>query len=160
MDNVIPFNQAEVSRNIAEYAEDARGTFASNTERAYKADGKVFDAWRDKNNISLAMLTTRDIARFVDDMGETKAPATVSRYVVSISKVFQAARLPDLAKEQPVKLALKRVRRAKGTRQKQAAPINANILERLAMVLTNTLLISVTLPYCDWPGTPWQGEAS
>ena len=40
-------------------------------------------------------------------MGETKAPATVSRYVVSLSKGFQAAGLPNLAKEEPVKLALK-----------------------------------------------------
>ena len=138
MDNVVPFNKADIRRNLAQYAEDARGTFASNTERAYKADGKVFDTWREENNIPPETLTSRDIARFVDDMGETKAPATVSRYVVSLSKGFQAAGLPDLAKEEPVKLALKRVRRAKGTRQKQAAPLNVNILERLAMVLTDS----------------------
>ena len=43
MDNVVPFNKADIGRNLAEYAEDTRGTFASNNERAYKADGKVFD---------------------------------------------------------------------------------------------------------------------
>ena len=53
-------------------------------------------------------------------MGETRKPATVSRYVASIDHLHRALDLAVPGACNAVRLALKRLRRAKGTRQDQA----------------------------------------
>ena len=64
------------------------------------------------------------IVAFIDTMAEIRAPATVRRYVASIATFHRAAGLDSPTKALPVKLALKRMHRAKGRMQKQAAPLN------------------------------------
>ena len=44
------------------------------------------------------------------------------RYVASIAHLHRAAELQDPTKSETVKLALRRMARAKGTRQRQAVP--------------------------------------
>jgi hypothetical protein len=64
------------------------------------------------------------VARFGDAMGEQKAPATVWRYVSSVSTFHRADGVANPVEAMAVKLALKRLHRAKGRAQAQAAPLN------------------------------------
>ena len=75
------------------------------------------------------------VARFIDVMGEVKAPATVRRYVSSIAAFHRAAGMANPATDKAVTLALRRLHRAKGRVQAQAAQLTRHLVDRM---LTNT----------------------
>jgi len=64
----------------------------------------------------------------------------VRRYVSSVSTFHRAAGLANPVEAMAVKLALKRLHRAYGRAQAQAAPLNRPIVERLLAAVPNTLL--------------------
>ena len=111
--------------NLAAYAEQARGAHSANTLRAIKADTTAFAAWCSSAGLVSLPANPDTLARFVDAMAADKAPATVRRYVASIAHMHRAAGIPaNPAASSAVKLALKRMHRAKGRAQQQAAPLN------------------------------------
>jgi integrase len=126
--------------NLQAHAEQARGAFAPNTARALKADVAIFMAWCRSADCTPMPADPDTVARFIDEIGEQKAPATVRRYVSSLSTFHRAARVANPVEAQAVKLALKRLHRAKGRAQAQAAPLNRPIVERLLAAVPNTLL--------------------
>ena len=105
---------------LAAHAEAARGAFSASTERARSDDLAVFAAWRRGPGAAGHPPGPATLARFVDDMAGVRAPATVRRYVASIAAAHRAAGLADPAESPLVKLALQRMHRRLGMRQKQA----------------------------------------
>ena len=71
------------------------------------------------------------MAAFIDAKAETRAPATVRRYVTSIGIAHRARGLEKTAKSPPVRLALKRMHRRKGRRQGQATGLTWPLRQRL-----------------------------
>jgi len=71
------------------------------------------------------------VALFIDSMAETKKPATIRRYVASIAHLHRAAGVADPTKANVVRLALKRMARARGSRQEQVAPLGDRVIERV-----------------------------
>jgi hypothetical protein len=63
------------------------------------------------------------MAAFVDAMAASRKPATITRYVASLNHLHRAAGLPAPGGDELVRLALRRMRRVRGTRQRQAAPL-------------------------------------
>jgi integrase len=117
---------------LAAYLEAARGAFAPNTERAVRADTGVFAAWCLEARRSAALpVDSETAAAFVDVMAETRKPATVRRYLASLNHLHRAAGLPAPGQAEPVRLALRRMNRARGVRQKQAAPLGWDRLRRV-----------------------------
>ena len=117
---------------MAAYLAAARGAFAPNTERAIRADTAVFAAWCWEVGRSAAPPIGSDTAAaFVGAMAETRKPATVRRYLASLNHLHRAAGLPEPGTAEPVRLALRRMARAKGMRQKQAAPLDWDRLRRV-----------------------------
>lgn len=114
---------------LARHAEMARGALSPNTERALRADTTIFSAWCEAQGITSLPAAPEVVAAFLD--GQDKAPATLKRYVASIGYMHRAAELTDPTKTEAVKLALKRISRAKGTRQRQAAPITEREADRM-----------------------------
>ena len=86
------------------------------------------------------------VAAFVDGMDETKAPATIRRYVSSIASMHRAAGLPDPCADEVVRLALKRLHRTRGRgrAQAQATPLTRDLVDRM-------------LTAAD-PGPPWPAQ--
>jgi hypothetical protein len=70
------------------------------------------------------------VVAFVDTQAELKSPATVRRYIATIAHMHRAAALADPTKAEIVRLAVKRLVRAKGSRQRQAAPLGELAAER------------------------------
>ena len=64
-------------------------------------------------------------------LGETKAPATIRRAVSSIATFHRAAQLASPTEAVEVRLALKRLHRARGRAQAQAAPMTRDLVERM-----------------------------
>jgi hypothetical protein len=79
------------------------------------------------------------IAAFVDGQAEVKSPATVRRYVATIAHMHRAAALVDPTKAEIVRLAVKRLVRTKGSRQRQAAPLGELAAERILATQPKTL---------------------
>jgi integrase len=71
------------------------------------------------------------VAAFVDEMGGSKVPATVRRYVASIGALHRAADLPTPTTASAVRLALRRLGRQRGVRQQQATPLTRAFVDRL-----------------------------
>jgi hypothetical protein len=67
-------------------------------------------------------------------MVETKAPASIRRYVSSIAAMYRAAGALNPAASQRVKLALKRLHREQGRAQRQAAPLGRPLVDRMLAV--------------------------
>ena len=100
----------------------ANGAFSSNTERALRSDLAIYAEWCNRTGrAGVLPAAPETIAAFVDAMAETRAPATVRRYVTSIGIAHRALGLEKTIKSPTVRLALKRVHRKKGRRQDQAA---------------------------------------
>jgi len=110
-----------VQAALADYAEAARGAFAANTERAIRSDTAIFAAWCTTAGRGAQLpVPPSDVAEFIDAMAEVKAPATVRRYVASLNMLHRAAQLPPPGSDEIVRLAIRRMNVARGTRQKQA----------------------------------------
>ena len=123
-------NDAALKR-LAEYERKAQGAVAHNTARALRADTAIFTAWGAEHSRETFPARADTVAAFIDAQAEIKAPATVRRYIASIARLHRAAGLEDPTKDEGPKLALKRMARAKGTRQQQAQPLNRPAIDRM-----------------------------
>lgn len=120
-----------IEQALADYTRAAAGAFSPNTERALRADTALFLAWcRDSGADALPALPSTLVA-FIDVMAAARAPASVRRYVSSIATMHRAAQVDDPTKAPSVRLALKRMHRAKGRRQQQAQPLTLELRNRL-----------------------------
>lgn len=126
-----PQTLAVLFERLDEYARAAAGAFAQNTERALAADTRVFAAWCGNNGHAMLPASPETVAAFVDAQAELKAPATVARYRASIAALHRAAGLDNPCQAEAVRLAIRRMNRAKGRRQKQAEPLNRGNVERM-----------------------------
>ena len=127
----LPASLADFAERLEQHARDAQGAFADNTVRALHADTRVFSAWCLDESRKMLPASPETVAAFVDAMAEMKAPATVQRYRSSIAALHRAAGLPNPCQEEVVRLAIKRMNRTKGRRQKQAEPLNRGAVERM-----------------------------
>jgi integrase len=121
----------DLAFNLDQHARAARGAYASNTERALRADIATFTGWCSEAGLASLPAEPGTIAAFVDAMGSVKAPATVRRYVSSIATFHRAARLPNPTSDEVVRLALRRLHRLKGRAQVQATALTRNLVERM-----------------------------
>jgi integrase len=135
MSELIPVPQPSADPEIAERLDDhahrARGALSPNTLRALRADSAIFTAWCVTHRLPSLPATEDSLAAFVDAMADTRAPATVRRYVASVGALHRAAGLPDPAATPAVRLALRRVGRQRGVRQTQAAPLNRAAVDQM-----------------------------
>ena len=129
----------DVVARLERYRCLAEGAFSPNTLRAIKADTAVFQAWAADTGRSGGLpLDPEAVAAFVRDMGAHRKPATVSRYVSSLDHLHRAAELAPVGPTNAVRLALRALRREKGTAQKQAKPMRRHILDRALGSMTDS----------------------
>ncbi len=127
------------SDRLKDYAEAARGAFAPNTERAIRSDTAIFTAWCLANGVTSLPATPQDVARFVDEMCTAKRPATVRRYVSSVSHLHRAAELLNPAEHSLVRLALRRMNRSQGVEQRQAEAMTRRLVDRMLNAAGSTM---------------------
>ena len=110
----------EIARRLEENARHAEGAYSEHTEKGYASDTKVFTTWCILRGLRSLPATPDTLVDFIDDQAEAKKPATIRRYIAAIAALHRAADIDDPARAFKVKLALKRMYRRKGRRQKQA----------------------------------------
>jgi integrase len=106
---------------LADWSSMARGAFAANTLRAWKADWEIFTEFCRSYRFESLPATPKTVRDFVFEcLSINKKPATIRRYVSTIGRAHRASWVLDPTSTEEVKLSLKEMGRKAPARQKQA----------------------------------------
>ena len=109
---------------LLEWQAMAEGAYSSNTLRAQKADGAIFQEFCEGRGESYLPADPKTIRAFIDNRAKAgKKPATIRRYVATIARVHVAAGLLNPCSSEAVRLGLKKMGRETSARQDQAHPL-------------------------------------
>jgi integrase len=110
---------------LLEWQAMAEGAYSPNTLRAQKADGAIFQAFCESRGEAYLPADPKTVRAFIEDRVKAgKKPATVKRYVATISRAHTAAGLLNPCSSEAVRLGLKKMGRETSARQDQAHPLN------------------------------------
>jgi len=110
---------------LLEWQAMAEGAYSANTLRAQKADGEVFQAFCEAQGERYLPADPKTVRAFIEDRVKAgKKPATIKRYVATISRVHTAAHLLNPCSSEAVRLGLKKMGRETSARQDQAHPLS------------------------------------
>lgn len=147
--DLISIGTGAIAAKLESYKAAARGALSENTLRALRADSAVFSRWCADQGLSPLPATPEAVAGFLDAHSD-RAPATLRRYIASIAHLHRAGGVDDPTKADVVKLAMRRISREKGTRQKQAEAVTRSHVDRMiaatgtdTIALRNRALLSV-----------------
>jgi integrase len=130
----------ELAGRFRAHADAARGAYAPATEAALRGDIAKFTAWCADTGLEPLPAFPETVAAFIDYQAITKAPASVRRYVSSIANFHRAAGEPNPCDAMVVSLALKRMHRERGRAQRQAGPLNDELVRQLLRTPSSRLL--------------------
>lgn len=115
---------ADLMARLGDHATAARGTMSAETVRAWAKAWGAFTRWATAAEHAVLPATAATVVVYVDGLAaDGRAPAGIRQAVWAIGKMHRAAGIEDPTKAEVVKLALQRMARASGTRQRQAAPL-------------------------------------
>ncbi len=114
------------------------GAFAPATIKGYIADITDFVDWCDENGYAPFPAEVEAVCQYLVDVSHKVAPSTVQRRCYAIAKAHRLMRLADPTKDEAVYIAIRRVRRAKPCRPKQAKGLNADYLQAFLAVQPET----------------------
>jgi integrase/recombinase XerD len=110
--------------------ERLQGAYAPSTIRSYYSDVQAFVDWCDSEQRMTFPASVETVCNFIESQGIEKAASTVRRRLYAIRKIHRLLRLPDPTYDEDINLSLRRVRRAKLVRPKQAKGLTQEYLER------------------------------
>lgn len=111
-------------QRLREWQGMAEGAYSANTLRAQKADGAIFQAFCEARGESFLPADPKTIRAFIEHEVTTgKKPATVRRYIATISRAHLGAGLLNPCSSEAVRLGLKKMGRETSARQDQAHPL-------------------------------------
>jgi site-specific recombinase XerD len=116
-----------------------RGAYAENTIRGYRADFADFDKWCDATGIESLPASPDTVATYLEQVAVLKTPSTVSRRMAAIGRIHRLLGHPNPAASDVVSLAVRRIVRSKGRRQKQAAGLSARLRDKLILACGDDL---------------------
>lgn len=132
--------EATLAEQLGQFVRAARGAFSDSTERALRSDLAIYAEWCAERGERALPGRPETVAAFVDAMAEERAPATVRRYVTSLTIAHRALGLEKAVKNPLVRLALQRMHRKKGRRQDQATGLTWPLRQRLLEAAGDRLL--------------------
>ena len=116
------------------------GAYAENTLRAYASDMRVFANFIAPRGMHLPV-SHELIADYIAALAEQrKSFATIKRHVATLSAMHRFGGFEDPAKAIVVKLALRKAGRQLGSAQRQVAPINRPLLDRMLATCEDSLI--------------------
>ena len=115
------------------------GAYADNTLLAYNSDFSIFENWCREENRAALPASSATVVAFMGFDANQSATATVSRRLAAIGKIHRLMRLPNPIDDEDVKLAMRKVSRAKSRRQRQALGLTASLRDRLIASCPPTL---------------------
>jgi integrase len=109
------------AERLADWSSMARGAFAANTIRAWRADWEIFGEFCGRFRLEALPAAAKTVRDFVFEcLAKDKKPATIRRYVSTIGRAHRASGVLDPTSSEEVKLSLKEMGRKAPARQRQA----------------------------------------
>ena len=124
-------SDGEEGERLTSFLESVRGAFSRNTERALRADLRIFVSWCRQHVLEPMPASIATVVAFIDEMERDRAPATVRRYVASIASFHRVLRAPNPVDSAAVRLALQRMYQIRGRRQAQVQGLTWSLRNRL-----------------------------
>lgn len=121
IDSTIPDWRSEFAR--------LDGADAPATIKSYYTDVGIFVAWCIENSVEPFPATPATVGAFLENQAPLLAVATVRRRIYAIRKAHRLLRLPDPTYDEDINLALRRVRRQKPNRPRQAKGLTRSFLD-------------------------------
>lgn len=116
------------------------GAYAPATIRSYRGDIAAFEAWCAEEGIPPFPAEVETVCRFLEDQGIEKAPSTVRRRLCAIRKVHRLLQMTDPTHDEEINLSLRRVRRSKAIRPRQAKGLTRDFLDRFRATQPDTVI--------------------
>ncbi|MCW2239094.1 tyrosine-type recombinase/integrase [Azospirillum canadense] len=113
----------ELEERLRAYYGLAARAFAPATRKALRGDLRLFRTWCAQRGVPWLPAAPETVQAYVEEVGATRKPATIGRYLSSITAVHRAAGLPSPCTDWPVALARRAHSREKTVRQRQAKPV-------------------------------------
>jgi site-specific recombinase XerD len=111
--------------DLLEWQAMAQGAYSANTLRAQESDGAIFQAYCESVGEAFLPANPHTVREFIGAQVKAgKKPATIERYIATISRVHTAAHLHNPCSSEAVRLGLKKMGRETSARQDQAHPLN------------------------------------
>ena len=120
--------------------EAIEGSLSPSTEEARRRDWKLFTGWCAKVGACPLPAEPDTVIAFIDAMAESRAAASIRRYVTSIASAHRAHGIENAVRTETVRQALRRMHRIKGRRQAQAKGLNWPLVERMLAVGGDSLI--------------------
>ena len=130
--------------DLLEWQAMAQGAYSANTLRAQKSDGAIFQAYCESVGEPFLPANPHTVREFIGAQVKAgKKPATIERYIATISRVHTAAHLHNPCSSEAVRLGLKKMGRETSARQDQAHPLNwKDIKESIAPAMGCERIVS------------------
>jgi site-specific recombinase XerD len=106
--------------------------------RSYYSDVQTFVDWCAANGRDPLPADVETVCEFLGEQGPMHATSTVQRRLYAIRKVHRLLSLPDPTRDENINLTLRRARRAKLERPRQAKGMTHDYLERFLAVQPQT----------------------
>ena len=106
------------------------GAYAPSTLKSYGTDVRIFVAWCEARGLGALPAAVATVCAFLEDQATTLCPSSVRRRLYAVRKVHRLLRLPDPTWDEDINLTLRRIRRAKLNRPKQAKGLTRGFLDR------------------------------
>ena len=105
------------------------GAYAPATLKSYHTDVCLFVEWCGKEGKCPLPATIETVCAFLQNESIALCPSSVRRRLYAIRKVHRLLRLPDPTYDEDIAITLRRVRRAKLNRPKQAKGMTRDYLD-------------------------------
>lgn len=135
--DLLPPEQAQLIERLQIFLHQAgRGALAPRTLAALHSDRRVFSRWCEARGLCWLPAEPATVVAFVEDIGKSRKPATVERYLASIAMWHAAAEAPNPCKTLHVRMARRAHANELGVRQLQAKPVGGTEIAAIIDALT------------------------
>lgn len=118
-------------RRIDAWWEKARHSYPQNTLKAWMCDWRIFIGFCASRNVSAMPASPNSVVNFVDSCRRaSKRPATIRRYLCTITRAHKVAGLVDPCDDEFVRLEVKALYRHVSARQRQAKALGWGHIQR------------------------------
>jgi integrase/recombinase XerD len=116
------------------------GAYSDNTLRGYEADMEQFCLWCERNNCEPLPASPATLVNYVNNEAARLRPSTIKRRLCGIGRIHRLLRHGDPTRDDDVQLALRRARRKKPARPRQALGLTAALRDRLIEACSDDLI--------------------
>lgn len=110
------------------------GAYAPATLKSYRSDIEIFENWCLAQGLEPFPSDVLAVCTFLEEQAPRKAPSTVKRRLYAIRKAHRLLQLPDPTYDENINITIRRIRRAKRARPKQAKGLTRKYLEAFLKV--------------------------